>query len=122
MPAEMSRHSRAMLLNVLWHHQGGSSEVGQPIRVLLGIGQHDHLTEEQVSEAKWIDRLLVVGTRTTRDVPERDALEAIGSVIGYGRAQQILGELWDAKHGCAPRGQMGVTVRDGDGVGEVPRG
>jgi hypothetical protein len=54
----MSRESRAMLLNVLWHHQGGSSPVGQPLRALLGIGQHDRLTDEQVSEAKWIDALL----------------------------------------------------------------
>jgi hypothetical protein len=49
---EMSRESRALLLNVLWHHQGGSSPVGQPLRKLLGIGQHDHLTDEQISEAK----------------------------------------------------------------------
>lgn len=59
----MSRESRAMLLNVLWHHQGGSSPVGQPLRTLLGIGQFDHLTDEQVSEAKWIDGLLSRGTR-----------------------------------------------------------
>lgn len=55
---KMSRESRAMLLNVLWHHQGGSSPVGQPLRKLLGIEQHDHLTAEQLSEAKWIDALL----------------------------------------------------------------
>lgn len=55
---DLSRHSRAMLLNVLWHHQGGSSAVGQPIRALLGIGEHDQLTDEQVAEAKWIDALL----------------------------------------------------------------
>jgi len=54
----MSRHSRAMLLNVLWHHQGAGSEVGQPLRVMLGIGKHDHMTDAQVSEAKWIDGLL----------------------------------------------------------------
>jgi hypothetical protein len=47
------------------------------------------------------------------DLPERATLEAIGSVIGYGRAQQILGELWEAKHDCAPRGRMGVTAKDG---------
>ncbi|WP_434033554.1 hypothetical protein [Cupriavidus sp. a3] len=54
----MSRHSRAMLLNILWHHQGGSSPVGQPIRALLGIGRHDQLNDEQLAEAKWIDALL----------------------------------------------------------------
>jgi hypothetical protein len=34
----------------------------------------------------------------------------IGRAIGFGRAQQILGEQWDALHDCAPRGSMGVTV------------
>lgn len=63
----MSRASRAMLLNVLWHHQGGSSPVGQPLRKLLGIAQHDHLTDEQLSEAKWIDKLLADAVRQTPD-------------------------------------------------------
>lgn len=43
---------RSALLWTLWHHQGGSSNVGQPIRRLLGIGQHDNLTPEQVADAK----------------------------------------------------------------------
>ena len=42
----------AALLWTLWHHQGGSSHIGQPIRKLLGIGQHDRLTDEQIAEAK----------------------------------------------------------------------
>ena len=56
--AGLSYQSRALLLNVLWHHQGGSSTVGQPIRTMLGIGQYDHLTEEQLSEAKRIEGML----------------------------------------------------------------
>lgn len=55
-PTEMSPEftdtARAALLWVLWHHQGGSSKVGQPIRFALGMGQHDHLNDHQVSEAK----------------------------------------------------------------------
>lgn len=42
----------AALLWVLWHHQGGSSPVGQPIRRLLGIEQHAHLSNEQLQAAK----------------------------------------------------------------------
>lgn len=42
----------AALLWVLWHHQGGSSDTGQPIRKLLGIGQHDRLTDDQLRLAK----------------------------------------------------------------------
>lgn len=41
-----------------------------------------------------------------------DTLLSIGRRIGFGRAQQILGEQWDAEYGCAPRGVMGVTVKD----------
>lgn len=41
-----------------------------------------------------------------------DTLLAIGRRIGFGRAQQILGDQWDAEYGCAPRGRMGVTVKD----------
>lgn len=40
------------LLWTLWHHQGGSSHIGQPIRKLLGIGQHDRMTDEQIAKAK----------------------------------------------------------------------
>lgn len=41
----------ALLLWALYHHQGGKSDVGQPIRRLLGIGQHDDLTDEQIRAA-----------------------------------------------------------------------
>lgn len=55
-PVEMSPEftdtARAALLWVLWHHQGASSKVGQPIRFALGMGQHEHLNHHQVTEAK----------------------------------------------------------------------
>lgn len=55
-PVEMSPEftdtARAALLWVLWHHQGSSSKVGQPIRYALGMGQHEHLNDHQLSEAK----------------------------------------------------------------------
>ena len=43
---------------------------------------------------------------------DEQVLDAMGQRIGYGRVQQIAGQLWDARHGCAPRGSMGVTVKD----------
>lgn len=43
---------RGLLLWALYHHQGASSDVGQPIRKALGIGQCDRLTEEQLATAK----------------------------------------------------------------------
>lgn len=53
-----------------------------------------------------------------RESDAREELQIIGYRIGYGRAQQILGELWDdllEKEYQAPRirGKMSVTVQDG---------
>lgn len=41
-----------LLLWALYHHQGGSSPVGQPIRQALGIERHAHLTKRQIAWAK----------------------------------------------------------------------
>lgn len=49
--AEVER-LRSLLLLALYHHQGGSSPVGQPIRAALGIGQFDKLTPEQIAVAR----------------------------------------------------------------------
>jgi hypothetical protein len=42
----------APLLWVLWHHMGGNSPVGQPIRKYLGMGQFERMSKEQVEAAK----------------------------------------------------------------------
>lgn len=67
-PAEMSPEftdtARSALLWVLWHHQGGSSPVGQPIRYALGMGEHERLSERQVQEAK---RWAALTNSETRD-------------------------------------------------------
>jgi hypothetical protein len=54
---EFTDTARAALLWVLWHHQGGNSQVGQPIRFALGMGQHDDLNDHQIREAKRWDEL-----------------------------------------------------------------
>ena len=46
------RRMHGLLLWALYHHQGASSPVGQPIRRALGIGEHDHMTPEQIELAK----------------------------------------------------------------------
>jgi hypothetical protein len=38
---------RRLLMRALYHNQGGSSPIGQPIRRFFGIGQFDELTAEQ---------------------------------------------------------------------------
>lgn len=52
MHAEFTDTARAALLWVLYHHQGGSSKVGQPIRYALGMGAHERLNDHQLREAK----------------------------------------------------------------------
>lgn len=52
LPYEFAPEFRRALLWLLWHHQGGKSPVGQPIRAMLGIGQHDPLTDSELAEAK----------------------------------------------------------------------
>jgi hypothetical protein len=60
-PVEMSPEftdtARDALLWVLWHHQGGSSQVGQPIRFALGMGAHERLSAKNIAEAKkWANK------------------------------------------------------------------
>lgn len=42
----------AALLWALYHHQGASSNIGQPIRTVLGIGRFERLSDEQVKRAQ----------------------------------------------------------------------
>jgi hypothetical protein len=55
-PVEMSPEftdtARGAIAWVLWHHQGGSSAIGQPLRYALGMGAHDELGEARIAEAK----------------------------------------------------------------------
>lgn len=51
---EVVDHLRGLLMLALYHHQGGSSPVGQPIRRAFGIGAHDDMTPEQIAVAKAI--------------------------------------------------------------------
>ena len=52
MSPEFTDTARNALLWVLWHHQGGSSAVGQPIRFALGMDAHERLSEHQIAQAK----------------------------------------------------------------------
>jgi len=46
------RKIRGLLLWSLYHHQGGSSTIGQPIRKILGIEEYAVMTHEQIEEAQ----------------------------------------------------------------------
>jgi len=49
---EFTDTARAAIAWVLWHHQGASSAIGQPLRFALGMGAHDELGEARIAEAK----------------------------------------------------------------------
>lgn len=69
---DFSDMGRAALLWVLWHHQGASSDVGQPIRFALGMGKHERMSDEQISKAeKWFSLSELPAnmiTQTTEDL------------------------------------------------------
>lgn len=106
-PAEMSPDftdtARSALLWVLWHHQGGSSPVGQPIRYALGMGAHEPLGEHQVQEAK---RWAALTKAESRD-------------FHRGRAVQSQDAIDAKRYRALRRGQAWSVI---DGVGDDLRG
>ena len=67
---EFTDTARAALLWVLWHHQGGSSAVSQPIRFALGMGVHDELNAHKIAEAKRWAALTKSTTEAFHQVPK----------------------------------------------------
>ena len=66
----------------------------------------------------------ISGVLDEHDRAHRVDLKRIGDIVGFGRAQHILGELWDEmlkdRYGFdSGRGKMGVTVDDN--LPPVPR-
>jgi hypothetical protein len=54
-PERMPPDTFAALCYVLWHHQGGSSTIGQQVRPLLGLGPHERMSAEQAEAAKRVE-------------------------------------------------------------------
>ena len=83
---EFTDTARSALLWVLWHHQGASSKVGQPLRFALGMGAHDRLSDSQVAEAmRWGELHAVAQPAAARDVLAE-------------RQRQITAEGWTPEH------------------------
>ena len=89
--------ARAALMWVLWHHQGGSSPVGQSIRFALGMGQHDRLNEHQLAEAKRWERLHPVNPAVWARRQEPMSKEQRRILLDHlgARAEGLDGETWD---------------------------
>lgn len=87
---------RAALLFALWHHQGASSQVGQPIRAMLGIGEHDHLAPEHLAAARGFMALPLVRQAVTDFYGALDRREN-GNVAmhkAFREIEQTLGMHW----------------------------
>jgi hypothetical protein len=93
---------RAALLFALWHHQGASSPVGQPIRAMLGIGEHDYLDQdlEQLNAARGLLPLTLVrmavqsfygalDRRENGDVAMHQAFRQIEQALGMHWVPQV---------------------------------
>jgi hypothetical protein len=109
MSPEFTDTARAALLWVLWHHQGGSSPVGQPIRFALGMGQHDHLSPTQLAEARRWDE---IAARSAAPSEDDDDAPYVPTAIDIARAE---GYAAGVRHGesltAAPSGVSDATVR-----------
>jgi hypothetical protein len=90
----VSDEVKSALLFVLWHHQGGSSKIGQPIRQMLGIGQHDHLTPEQLEKAKGFAELQRQRERQAVAVPDGWKLVPIEPTQAMCQAGQNKASEW----------------------------
>ena len=114
--------TRALLLWLLWHHQGARSDVGQPIRDLLGMSRYEPMSDEQLQIAReWGDRWLrgeekalaqphpaPASTNEARPagLVERVAVLITSAATSRGAAENVLREVaeWlDTKgqHGCS---------------------
>ncbi|MDY4296789.1 MULTISPECIES: hypothetical protein [unclassified Xanthomonas] len=91
--------ARGALAWVLWHHQGGSSPVGQPLRFALGMGDYDPMSESQIAEAKryaaWAGATTEAFHRTRAQVsPPILAKDHGGMRVSYsGLLRQVRGAL-----------------------------
>lgn len=81
-PVQLHSDVKAALCLALYHHQGGSSTVGQPIRKILGMGQHDEMTHEQYWLAKKV-KLGINGYEVAQPVREltADDIRKAGGIV-----------------------------------------
>lgn len=83
-PKDLDAMQRALLW-ALYHHQGGSSVVGQVARRALGIGPFDNMTPEQIADAKQFAAI-----STQYDTPQAD--ERMASIHEHGMSDVFSGQ------------------------------
>ena len=63
----MNQDVHDALCFALWHHQGGSSTIGQLIRKMLDLGQHDYMDKDELEGAKRVQRALANSEKPARE-------------------------------------------------------
>jgi hypothetical protein len=94
----------APLLWVLWHHLGGGSAVGQPIRKYLGMGQFERMSDQHIKvAARWAQSY---GQASSREVADPAPVE--------GEVEELVADLrtmaTDAGLACQP-GDFKILTR-----------
>lgn len=113
---------RAALLFCLWHHQGGSSRIGQAIRLRLGIGEYERLSDDQLATAKAVQAALTAQQEPVAVSIGSLSLQAelgaaLGSALNHYRSKDMqacaasLVQIVGLFRAAPPSG-----VRDADGV------
>lgn len=107
MSPEFTDTARAAIAWVLWHHQGGSSPIGQPLRFALGMGDHDPLPDWRIAEAK---RYAELAGATTADFHK--GRESPPDAPGIDRAalQQII-RWWNSYTGPVDEALAQIVAR-----------
>lgn len=114
-PESMLKEVEAALVFALWHHQGGSSKVGQPIRQMLGIGPHMRLNAGQIDQAKRVQAAFDVANygsaAPVQVAPALTEAETIMSVLAGGGWELHRVPAWDALTDEANREQAWCVKR-----------
>lgn len=132
-PVEMSPEftdtARAAIAWVLWHHLGGSSPVGQPLRFALGMGDHDPMPDWRIAEAKRYAELAGAttadfhkGRASTPAAPGIDR-ELLRDLIDYAESGKVAEpSMVDRMRACLDASPKGGDAVDHAGAAIVPAG
>lgn len=103
---------RAALLFALWHHQGGSSRIGQPLRLMLGVGSAEPLRADQIAEAKRVESALAPSATQDRNAIIEECAKVAENCLFTDIAANRIRALKAAPQGFPPASQSPVSAGD----------
>lgn len=78
MSPEFTDTARGAIAWVLYHYQGGSSAIGQPLRFALGMGAHERMSDTLLADAKRWAKLAGASTEQFHPAPTASPAEVPG--------------------------------------------